>query len=260
MKILINALIQNRKKTLTFSAASIFYTLFLLYVLTLFSETFGDILNLFPKQLQVIAGFGDDLSTAGFLNGEFMHLIGPIIVGAFGITIGSTLIASEEENKTIDQFLALSISRNRYYIEKYFSLVISLIILTTIIGLTLQIGVFIYDINLSLTNIFYAIFGLFIFGLSCGSISFLGGEIFAKNSTAAMIGAGIAILGYVLDSVYKTVNSLEFVKHISLHYYYNNNGLIVNGVDITDLSVLLGIIVFSFSFGIIVFNKRDIKS
>ena len=49
-----------------------------------------------------------------------MHLIGPIIVGAFGITIGSTLIASEEENKTIDQFLALSISRNRYYIEKYF--------------------------------------------------------------------------------------------------------------------------------------------
>ena len=170
MKILINALIQNRKKTLTFSAASIFYTLFLLYVWTLFSETFGDILNLFPKQLQVIAGFGDDLSTAGFLNGEFMHLIGPIIVGAFGITIGSTLIASEEENKTIDQFLALSISRNRYYIEKYFSLVISLVILTAIIGLTLQIGVLIYDINLSLTNIIYAIFGLFIFGLSCGSI------------------------------------------------------------------------------------------
>ena len=101
MKILINALIQNRKKILTFSAASIFYTLFLLYVWTLFSETFGDILNLFPKQLQVIAGFGDDLSTAGFLNGEFMHLIGPIIVGAFGITIGSTLIASEEEIKRI---------------------------------------------------------------------------------------------------------------------------------------------------------------
>ena len=49
MKILINALIQNRKKTLTFSAASIFYTLFLLYVWTLFSETFGDILNLFPN-------------------------------------------------------------------------------------------------------------------------------------------------------------------------------------------------------------------
>ena len=187
MKILINALIQNRKKTLTFSAASIFYTLFLLYVWTLFSETFGDILNLFPKQLQVIAGFGDDLSTAGFLNGEFMHLIGPIIVGAFGITIGSTLIASEEENKTIDQFLALSISRNRYYIEKYFSLVISLVILTDIIGLTLQIGVLIYDINLSLTNIFYAIFGLFIFGLSCGSISFLGGSIFAKNSTEIAI-------------------------------------------------------------------------
>ena len=91
------------------------------------------------------------------------------------ITIGSTLIASEEENKTIDQFLAeLSISRNRSYIEKYFSLVISLIILTTIIGLTLQIGVFIYDINLSLTNIFYAnLWTFYKWNSSCGSISFL---------------------------------------------------------------------------------------
>ena len=75
-----------------------------------------------------------------------------------------------------------------------------------------------------------------------------------------MIGAAIAILGYVLDSVYKTVNSLEFVRHVSLHYYYNNNGLIVNGVDISELSVLIGIIIFSFGFGIIIFNKRDIKS
>ena len=123
MNIVMNAIRQNRKKLLTFSAGSIFYTLFLLYVWTLFSETFGDILNLFPKQLQIIAGFGDDLSTAGFLNGEFMHLIGPIIVGAFGITLGSSLIASEEENKTIDQFLALSISRNKYYIEKFLSLI-----------------------------------------------------------------------------------------------------------------------------------------
>jgi len=260
MNILINAIRQNRKKLLTFSAGSIFYTLFLLYVWTLFSETFGDILNLFPKQLQIIAGFGDDLSTAGFLNGEFMHLIGPIIVGAFGITLGSSLIASEEENKTIDQFLALSISRNKYYIEKFLSLICLILILTTVIGLTLQLGVFIYDINLDLTNILYASLGLLIYGITCGSISFLSGSIFAKNSTASLIGAGIAILGYVLDSVYKTVTSLSFVKYLSLHYYYNNNGVILNGLDYKHFLVLFSIIALSFIIGIYIFNKRDIKS
>jgi len=260
MNILINSLKQNRKKILTFSAASIFYTLFLLYVWTLFSDTFGDILNLFPKQLQIIAGFGDDLSTAGFLNGEFMHLIGPIIVGAFGITLGSSIIASEEENKTIDQFLALSISRNRYYIEKYSSLIVLILLLCSVIGLTLQLGVIIYEINLDLINIFYGSLGLFIFGITCGSISFLFGAIFAKSSSAAIIGSGIAILGYVLDSVYKTVNSLSFVKYASLHYYYNNNGVIVNGFDIRHFLVLTMIIILSFIIGLLIFNKRDIKS
>ena len=102
----------------------IFYTFFLLYVWTLMEDTFSQVLDLFPEPIKKIAGFGDDLSTAGFLNGEFMHLIGPLIMGAFGITIGSTILASEEENKTIDQFLSLSISRTRYYTEKYISLII----------------------------------------------------------------------------------------------------------------------------------------
>jgi len=260
MNIVLNSITQNKKKVLTFSAASIFYTLFLLYVWTLFSDTFGDILNLFPKQMRIIAGFGDDLSTAGFLNGEFMHLIGPIIVGAFGITLGASLIASEEENKTIDQFLALSISRNRYFIEKFLSLLICILILTIVIGLTLMIGDLVYKINLSIKNILYASLGLFIFGSTCGSISFLCGSIFAKNSNAATIGAGVAILGYVLDSVYKTVDSLSFVKYFSLHYYYNDNGVIINGLDYKHFLVLFFIIVISFSIGIFIFNKRDIKS
>jgi len=260
MNILLNSLKQNKKKIFSFSAGAIFYTLFLLYVWTLFSETFGEMLNLFPKQLRIIAGFGDDLSTAGFLNGEFMHLIGPIIVGAFSITLGSSLISSEEENKTIDQFLALSISRNRYFIEKYLSLVISIFILSLIFGITLQIGVLIFDINLNIKNIVFGTLGLFIFGYTTGSISYLAGSMFSKTSTSAMIGAGIAILGYILDSVYKTVDSLSFVKYLSLHYYYNDNGVIVNGLDFFHFIILISIIIISFITGIIIFNKRDIKS
>ena len=74
------------------------------------------------------------------------------------------------------------------------------------------------------------------------------------------IGAGIAILGYVLDSVYKTVTSLSFVKYLSLHYYYNNNGVILNGLDYKHFLVLFSIIALSFIIGIYIFNTRDIKS
>ena len=156
MNVLLNSLSRNKRKLLSFSLASIFYVIFLLYVWTLMADTFSQVLDLFPDSLKTIAGFGDDLSTAGFLNGEFMHLIGPLIMGAFAITIGATILASEEENKTIDQFLALSISRSRYYTEKYLSLTILILSLAFIFSLTLFISNFIYDINLNFSNIFYS--------------------------------------------------------------------------------------------------------
>ena len=68
-------------------------------------------------------------------------------MGAFGITIGSTILASEEENKTIDQFLSLSISRTRYYTEKYISLIILVFILSLVFSLTLLLSNILFDIN-----------------------------------------------------------------------------------------------------------------
>ena len=199
------------------------------------ADTFSQVLDLFPDALKTIAGFGDDLSTAGFLNGEFMHLIGPLIMGAFAITIGATILASEEENKTIDQFLALSISRSRYYTEKYLSLTILILSLAFIFSFTLFISNFIFDINLSFSNIFYSGLCLFIYGSTVGSITFFSGALFAKVSQSAGIGGGIAIIGYVFDSVYKTVSSLGYLKYLSLHYYYNDNGVILNGFDLIHL-------------------------
>jgi len=231
LNVLLNSLSRNKRKLLSFSLASIFYVIFLLYVWTLMADTFSQVLDLFPDSLKTIAGFGDDLSTAGFLNGEFMHLIGPLIMGAFAITIGATILASEEENKTIDQFLALSISRSRYYTEKYLSLTILILSLAFIFSLTLFISNFIYDINLNFSNIFYSGLCLFIYGTTVGSITFFSGAIFAKVSQSAGIGGGIAIIGYVFDSVYKTVSSLGYLKYLSLHYYYNDNGVILNGFD-----------------------------
>ena len=260
MNILYNSMIHNRKKIFVFSFGAIFYTIFLLYIWTLMSDSFSQLLDLFPKQIKTIAGFGDDLSTAGFLNGEFMHLIGPLIIGAFAITIGSTVLSSEEENKTIDQFLSLSISRSRYFTEKYFSLVLSILFLSLIFSITLKICDLIYDINLNLSSILYSGLALFIYGLTVGSITYLSGSIFAKTSQAAGVGAAVAIIGYIFDSVYKTVSSMNFLKYISLHYYYNDNKVILNGFDTFHLIILLIIILASFFIGIYIFNKRDIKT
>ena len=164
MYILRNDIYQNRKKIISFCLGAVAYTLLLTYFWTLFSDTFGQMLDLFPDAVKAIAGFGDDLSVTGFLNGEFMHLIGPLIIGAFGITIGSSSIATEEGNKTIDQILTLSISRTRFYIEKYLALVFCILLLAIIFSITLGIGSLVFNFDISLINLLYAAIALFSFG------------------------------------------------------------------------------------------------
>jgi ABC-2 type transport system permease protein len=129
-----------------------------------------------------------------------------------------------------------------------------------IFSITLKICDLIYDINLNLSSILYSGLALFIYGLTVGSITYLSGSIFAKTSQAAGVGAAVAIIGYIFDSVYKTVSSMNFLKYISLHYYYNDNKVILNGFDTFHLIILLIIILASFFIGIYIFNKRDIKS
>ena len=260
MYILKNDIYQNRKKIISFSLGGVAYTLLLTYFWTLFSDTFGQMLEFFPDAIKNFAGFGDDLSVTGFLNGEFMHLIGPLIIGAFGITIGSSSIATEESNKTIDQILSLSISRTRFYIEKYLALVFCVLLLAIIFAITLEIGSLVFNFDIGLINLFYAAFALFSFGLSTGSISFSIGAITGKRSIAASITAFIAIAGYVFDSIYTVVDKLDFTKHVALHYYYNSNAVIQNGVNPFHSLVILVLILVSFIIGLYVFYQRDIKS
>ena len=260
MYILRNDIYQNRKKIISFCIGGVAYTLLLTYFWTLFSDTFGQMLDLFPDAMKAIVGFGDDLSVTGFLNGEFMHLIGPLIIGAFGITIGSSSIATEESNKTIDQILTLSISRTRFYIEKYLALVFCILLLAIIIAITLGIGSLIFNFDIGLINLLYAAIALFSFGLCTGSISFSIGAITGKRSIAASITAFIAIAGYVFDSIYTVVDKLDFTRYIALHYYYNSNAVIQNGVNSLHILVILLLIIISFIIGLYVFYQRDIKS
>ena len=62
MYILRNDIYQNRKKIISFCLGAVAYTLLLTYFWTLFSDTFGQMLDLFPDAVKAIAGFGDDLS------------------------------------------------------------------------------------------------------------------------------------------------------------------------------------------------------
>src|SRR5215217_810672 len=78
-------------------------------------ESLETLLNSYPPEM--LAFFGDATAVftpAGFLGIEFFSLL-PIILGIYALITGSGLLAAEEENGTLDLYLAHPVSRLRVY-------------------------------------------------------------------------------------------------------------------------------------------------
>ena len=90
---------------LAFIIASLFHTV------TQMRDQLGQLINSLPRELLAFVGNIDRMfSPAGFLDARYFSLM-PLILGVFAVIIGSGLIASDEENGTLDLLLAYPIRR-----------------------------------------------------------------------------------------------------------------------------------------------------
>ena len=58
----------------------------------------------------------------------------------------------------------------------------------------------------------------------------------------------------------KAIETLEPVRLMSIFYYYNDNGVIVNGINPLHFVIMLISILVLLIFGFIIFNRRDLKN
>src|SRR3990172_4757545 len=137
-KVLIQALKMQRRSFL-------FWTIGLLLLMALYMALYPSIkesaaeLNAYMDKLPeaLRTAFIDEgvdyASPLGYVSSEIYTQMLPILFLFFAISFGSAAIAGEEEKGTLDVVLATPIRRSRFLLEKFGSLVISLLYLSVIV-------------------------------------------------------------------------------------------------------------------------------
>jgi ABC-2 type transport system permease protein len=163
----------------------------------------------------------DILSPKGFLSSRVFYLLLPLILSVLTISLGNSLIAREEDEKTIELILSRPVSRGHFILGKAFAGLLA----AAIIGATALVGIifisWLVGIDVPLGSIALATLLCLLFVVSLGSIAFY---MSALGRRSRLSGVGLAVLAglgsYIVSSLTGVVEWLTWPdKFLPYHYY-----------------------------------------
>lgn len=183
----------------------------------------------FPEAFLDAFGLGEnglDLSSAYGWYGMEGYLFVVLIGGSYAAILGSSMLAKEEDDKTIEFLLSKPISRKHVLLGKTIVVIINLFILNFILFLSNLLG-FLIVADIEWVTLILLMVGPFFLQVIFASMA-MAISVFATKSRAVMsISLGLVIGLYFLDVIATVTDKLNFLKYFTLYEY-------VNAIDLID--------------------------
>lgn len=221
-------------------------------------EALSEMIKSYPQEM--FAFFGDMtrlFTPGGFLNTEFFSYM-PIILGILAVLSGSGLLASDEENGTLDLILAHPVSRSEIFFGRLMAFLTAQIMIQFIAWLGFWI--FMPGTTLGITAgelamPFLSLFSLMVF---FGVLALLFSMLLPSRTMAAMLSGLFLVASYFITSLSRIDEDLEqLAKFSPLNYYQGGEAL--TGIE---WPWFLGLFACALGFILLawwLFERRDIR-
>ena len=223
-------------------------------------ESYLQLLSGYPKEMWAIfatSGVAQIFTPAGYLNLEFFSYM-TLVIGIFAVLAGSTLLAGDEENGTLDLILAHPLSRTALFAGRSLAFLIAAlaILVITWLGFVLvapgtMMDVGAAELALPMVSLF-GILALF------GSLALLLSMLLPSGRAAAMT-SGIAMVGcYFINVLANIDDSLHALAKV-LPFKYYQGGLAIDGMHWGEWAAMLGVSALFVIAAWRLFVRRDIR-
>jgi ABC-2 type transport system permease protein len=211
-----------------------------------------------PREVLAFVGSLDRLfSPTGYLDTRYFSLM-PLILGVFAVVIGSGLIASDEENGTLDLILAHPIRRAELFIGRWLAFLGALagILFMAWLGLVIAIGLSSIQLNgLEVGLPFISLFGIVVW---FGGLALTLSMIVPSRRMAASLSGLVLVASYFITTLARVSPDLAALAKWSPVTYYQGG----NALDIFNAGDFIGLMLISIVFvmiGLWLFQRRDIR-
>jgi ABC-2 type transport system permease protein len=211
-----------------------------------------------PPELVTALGYDTIGTPAGYLTATIFGLLGPALLLVFAIGAGARAIAGEEQDGRLELTAAAPISRERLVSARALALVTSIGVLATVIcvaslGLSAAVG-----LEVTTAGVVAARVGLFLLAAALALLALGAGAASGRYAIAVIVGASVAVGGYIADALADLVPRIQFLGRLSPFAWYLGNDPILNGLDPlgTVLLVLLGLC--GWGLAVLGIRRRDL--
>jgi ABC-2 type transport system permease protein len=212
-----------------------------------------------PEGVTTLLGGADYGTITGWMRSEIGAVYGPLIVSFTGISVAAAL-AGEEEAGVLALALAYPLERSRLLLARAGAVLISvaLVAFGTFVGLV--VGVAVGGGGIAVTNIAAVAVHLAFFGWAVGAVALASAALTGRRALATGAAAAFALVGFLLNGLAPLVDSIDWLKYLSLFYYYEGHDPIGNGVDGADLAVLGAATLALTALAVVGFQQRDLRT
>lgn len=253
---------QRRWSTLIWTLSFILFIVLNVALYPSFKDQAAEMEEVFAQlpdaAVSLLGGSTDFFSPVGYMNSQVFFIMLPLLVGMLAISLGGKLLASEEQNHTIEALLARPVSRTKLLTGKAIAGFIILLVSTAATVISTIAVAKMVEIDVSTQNMVVVSLACFLLALSFGAIAFLLSAIGKTRVLSIGLAAGIAIGGYVISSLAGTVDWLELPSKIFPFEYYKSEAILNGTYDWGNLWILAAITVVCGILSWLAFRKRDI--
>ncbi len=210
-----------------------------------------------PEFFAFFGGLADFTTAEGFLSVELFSYL-PLVLGIFAVLGGSGLLASGEEQGTLDLVLAYPVSRSALFAGRFLSLLVATAVILTISWLGLAIPTLWISFELSWLELLLPFLPLAAQVLLFASLALLLSMLLPSRRMAAMASGILLVASYFISGLANAIPDLETLAQLSPVTYYQIRGF-SDGLNLEWLAGLLTASVLFTAAAWWRFQRRDIR-
>ncbi|MBI3734610.1 MAG: ABC transporter permease subunit [Chloroflexi bacterium] len=219
---------------------------------------FEQLLKNYPPEFSAFFGDVTKIATPnGFLSLEYFTLM-PILLGIFALLAGSGLLASDEENGTLDLVLAYPVKRMALFAGRLLAFVVSALAILAIGWLALIVAMNFSTLKIGWNEMALPFVSLFGVLMLYGTLALLLSMVLPARRLAAMTSGVLLVAGYLITSLARVNKDLEPIARLSpLNYYQGGDAILgLKGEWVAGLLVVSALFVLAAA---VRFQRRDIR-
>ncbi|WP_404474331.1 ABC transporter permease subunit [Microbacterium aerolatum] len=221
------------------------------------SAELQSLIDSLPQELVDTLGYDQIASGAGYTEATFYGLLGFLLLTIAAVIWGSSL-ASAEESGRAELDLAHGIGRSQYALETALSVLVRLLWLGVFAGLVVWAMNGPAELELEPARIVGASVSLVGLAFLAAGAALLAGAATGRRIWATGVGAGISVLGYILQALAKQSSDLEWLNALSPYAWVYRQSPLAEGVDLGGLALTWAVAVVLAAASALALRARDL--